>query len=64
MPSVHRNALKKLMETIKRRIHDDEARLLNAADDAERTKLVAELAELHIRYKETRDALLGEDDAR
>jgi hypothetical protein len=60
MPSAHRNALKKLLENILERINRDEARLLRATNDEERTKLVEELADLHVRQKELMDALVGD----
>lgn len=62
MPSAHRNALKKLLASIEKRIGEDEARLLKAANDEERTKLVEELAELQIRRKEMKDVLLGDGE--
>ena len=49
MPSAHRNAIKKLLESIEKRIAEDEARLLRATSDDERTKLVEELADLQVR---------------
>jgi hypothetical protein len=63
MPSAHRLALKKLLENIGERITVDEARLLKATSDDERTKLVEELADLYVRQKELRDVLLGDGDS-
>jgi predicted nucleic acid-binding Zn-ribbon protein len=62
MPSAHRVALKKLLDTIKQRIAQDEAKLLKVATDDERTTLVDEIADLHIRRDELWDALSGEID--
>jgi hypothetical protein len=62
MPSAHRNALKTLIESIKQRIAKDEAALLRATTDEERTKLVGEIADLHVRHDELMNALSGEID--
>ncbi len=61
MPSVHRNALKKLLQSITQRINQDEASLLNTIGDDERDKLIEEIADLHARQKELMDALRGDD---
>ena len=57
MPSANRNAIKKLLESIKQCIARDEARLLRATTDEERTKMVDEIADLHVRHDELMDAL-------
>ena len=63
MPSAHRNALKKLLESINQRIDEDDVRMLKATTDEERTKLVEELADLHLRRAEIMDALSGDGDS-
>jgi hypothetical protein len=62
MPSAHRISLKKLLETVTHRIAADETRILKATNDEERTKLVGEIADLHVRKVELLDALSGEVD--
>ena len=62
MPSAHRLAIKKLLDHVTQRIHQDEAKLLSVKDDQEREKLVGEIGDLHIRQKELMDALSGEVD--
>jgi len=61
MPSAHRNALKKLLQSIADRIREDEARLLKCAD-GEREKLIQELADLYMRHREIKSVLLGDVD--
>jgi hypothetical protein len=64
MPSAHRNALKTLLTSIEKRIGEDEVRLLKAANDEERAKLVEELTDLQVRLKELKDLLLGDGECR
>jgi predicted nucleic acid-binding Zn-ribbon protein len=59
MPSAHRVALKKLLDAVKQQIAKDEAKLLRVASDDERTKLVDEIADLHIRRDELWESLNG-----
>jgi hypothetical protein len=62
MPSVHRNALNKLLAVVKRRIHEDEVKLVRAGSDEERDQLVEELADLHMRQKEIMELLVGDGE--
>ena len=64
MPSAHRNALKRLLANIERRISEAEARLLEATSDDQRTKLVNQLADLHISQKDIKAALIGDNHDR
>lgn len=59
MPSVHRNALNKLLAAVEQQIHRDEAKLVRAESDEERAHLVEELTDLHMRHKEIMAALIG-----
>ena len=63
MPSVHRNALNKLLAVVKQRIHEDEARLVRAGCDEERARLLEELTDLHIREKEIMELLAGDGES-
>ena len=56
MPST-RNALKKLLDVTERQIAQAEARLMKAASDEERTRLVDTLTDLHVAQAEIADAL-------
>jgi hypothetical protein len=60
MPSAHRIALKKLLDTVNQRIADDEARIVRAGSDEERVKLIEEIADLHVRKNELIASLVGE----
>jgi phosphoribosyl-ATP pyrophosphohydrolase len=60
MPSAHRIALKKLLDTVQQRIAEYEARIVRATNDEERAKLVEEIADLHVRKSELMEALAGE----
>jgi phosphoribosyl-ATP pyrophosphohydrolase len=61
MPTSH-NALKTILEGIEKRIAEDEARLLGAATDQDRTRLIEEITDLKMRQKEIKHALLGDGD--
>jgi hypothetical protein len=62
MPSAHRIALKKLLEHVEMRIAQDEARIVRATSDAEREKLVEEIADLHLRRDDLLSALMGDGE--
>jgi hypothetical protein len=62
MPSVHRNALNKLLAVVEQRIHENEAKLVCAECDEERARLVEELADLHVRQKEIMELLIGDGE--
>jgi hypothetical protein len=64
MPSAHRNALKKLLASIKQRISDDEARLINARDAGERAKIIEEIADLKLRQQDMLRTLAGDGDGK
>jgi hypothetical protein len=61
MPAAHRNALKALLESIKKHIVDSEIQLLSPLSDEERSKLIDKIAGLHVTQQNTEAALLGED---
>ena len=61
MPSVHRNALKKLLESIERHIVEAEKQLLTTINDEERTALVNTLVDLQIRRRDTKAALTADE---
>jgi hypothetical protein len=58
----HHAALKKILEGIEKQIAVNEVRLLRAASDEQSSKLVEEIADLTIRQKEVKDALLADRD--
>jgi hypothetical protein len=58
MPSF-RHAPKTLLDATLQQIAQDEARLMKATSDEDRTKLVETLADLHISQDESGDALRG-----
>ena len=60
MPASHRLALKKLLDHVKHRIEQDEAKLVGTTDDEERAKLIEEIADLHVRKHELTEALIGD----
>jgi len=62
MPTAHRIALKKLFATIGKRIKADEARLLDPMSDEERNRLIQEIADLKIRHRELKQALVADQD--
>ena len=60
MPSAHRIALTKLLETVNHRIAQREGALLNPKDDDERLRLIEELAGLAVRKDDLIEALSGD----
>jgi predicted DNA-binding protein YlxM (UPF0122 family) len=60
MPSAHRIAIRKLIDTCDKRIADDEARLLAVKNDDEREKLVDEIGDLMVKRKELMGALISD----
>jgi hypothetical protein len=62
MPTAHRNALKKLLASIKQRISDDEARLITAHDADVRAKIIEEIADLKLRQQDMMRTLAGDGD--